>query len=828
MRKQVFNITGMSCAACQANITKNIEKLDGIKNTQVNLITNKMSVEFDEDKVSEEKIINTVISIGYGASLESASDNVNPVYNKINEKDKTRKIKLVISIILLFPLMYLAMGHMIGLPMPKLFTAEENILISPFTQFLITMVVVLLNKHFYISGFKALVKKSPNMDTLVSIGSGAALVYGIVSLYIMMNAQGSGDTNTLHHYAHNLYFESSAMILTLVSLGKYLEARSKSKTSDAISKLINLAPKTATVIRNSETKVISVDNIIEGDVIIVKPGDIIPVDGNITEGYGNVDQSAITGESVPVEKNTGDSVISATVNKNGSFKMIATRVGKNTTLSQIIKLVEEAGSSKAPIARLADKVSGIFVPVVIGISLITMIIWLLLGYDFEFVLNLSISVLVISCPCALGLATPVAIMVGTGKAAEHGILIKSAESLEQLKSIDTIIFDKTGTLTQGKPSVTDVIIIDSNLNEKDLLKYAAIAEKGSNHPFAKAITEKAGNLPDIEADNFKMIPGGGIEADINGIHWTGGNLDFAKTIAPIEDNITDKVFALSNEGKTPLLFTKDGKIAGLIAVADTIRPEAPSVIKDFNKLGIKTIMLTGDNKLTAKKIGEHLGITDIISDVLPGDKEAHVRELQNSGKIVAMVGDGINDAPALTRAHIGIAIGKGTDIAIESADIVLIKDSLEDILTAVKLSKKVIRNIKTNLFWAFFYNIIGIPLAAGVFYPAFGLLLSPMIGSLAMSLSSLFVVSNALRLRYFEKNKKKGSDNMKKVLTINGMMCNHCKATVEKVLSQIDGVSSCEVDLGKKTATVGLTKEVDDNLLMEVIKEAGFEPVSFK
>ncbi len=821
MKQQTFNITGMTCAACQANITKNVSKLEGVDNLQVNLLTGKMSLSYDEAKTSEERIIETVISIGYGAS--TGSSEVTPP----KKENSSKLVKLIISLILLLPLMYISMGSMLGLPMPEIFTAEETLLISPFTQLLITSVVIIINKDFFISGIKALIKKSPNMDTLVSVGSFSAYIYGIIAIYIMMYAQGHGDAETLHNYAHNLYFESSAMILSLVSLGKYLEARSKSKTTDAIKKLINLAPKTATVIRNGEAKIISADHLVEGDVIVIKPGDIIPADGIILEGFGHIDQSAITGESIPVDKDIGDTVISATVNKNGSFNIKATKVGKNTTLSKIIELVENAGNSKAPIARLADKVSGIFVPIVMGISLLTLIIWLLSGYDFEFALNTAVSVLVISCPCALGLATPVAIMVGTGKAAEYGILIKSAESLEQLHLINTVVFDKTGTLTKGKPEVTEVLITDSNFTEEKLVTFAALTEKGSNHPLALAISEKAEILPDTKVDNFKLVQGG-VEADIEGKHYTCGNIDFTKTVTLISDEILTTVKSLSDQGKTPLLFTENGKMAGIIAVADTIRPEAVSVIKKLNSSGIETVMLTGDNKNTAEAIGKMLGISQIISDVYPQDKDEHIRMLQEKGKKVLMVGDGINDAPALVRSDVGIAIGAGTDIAVDSADIVLIKNSLEDIYTAILLSKKVIRNIKTNLFWAFFYNILGIPLAAGCLYPAFGILLNPMIGSFAMSLSSLCVVTNALRLRYFNNCKKKGNDSMKKVLTINGMACNHCKATVEKVLGNIDGVASCEVDLKKKTATVELTKDVDDSIMMDAVKDAGFEPVSCK
>ncbi len=831
MKKQIFNITGMSCAACQANITKNVNKINGIINTDVNLISNKMTVEFDETKTSEAEIINTVISIGYGAQLSDGSKTkLNSYQAEITQKNNSTLVKLIISLLLLLPLMYLSMGPMVGLNLPENIGITTNPLFSPFTQLLITMIIVILNKHFYISGIKALIKKSPNMDSLVSIGSEAALLYGVFTFYLMLNAQVSSNTELLHHYSHNLYFESAAMILTLVSLGKFLEKRSKAKTTDSISKLINLAPKTVNVIRNDVQVTILAQELIKGDIVIIKPGDILPADGIIIQGSGTLDQSAITGESIPVDKFPGDNVTSATTNKNGYFTFEATKVGEDSTLSQIIKLVEEAGNSKAPIARLADKISGIFVPFVLGISLVTAIIWLLTTKNFEFSLDCAISVLVISCPCALGLATPVAIMVGTGKAAESGILIKSAESLEVLGKINTVVLDKTGTLTTGIPKVTDIILYNDKYTEIEFINLVAALESGSNHPLAVAITKEAGDLTSHTIKNFINIPGNGIKGEILGQNWCGGNLKFIKTLIDSQQEISwaeESITSLSSQGKTPLIFAENNKIIGIIAVADTLREETTEVIRSLKAMNIEPVMLTGDNSRTAKHIADNAGILTVISDVLPQDKDSEIQKLQQSGKIVAMVGDGINDAPALLRSDIGIAIGAGTDIAIDSADIILIKSSLEDMLTSIKLSKKVMNNIKMNLFWAFFYNILGIPLAAGVLYPVLGLKLSPMIGALAMSLSSICVVANALRLRYFN-NKKKGIKKMKKELKINGMACNHCKATVEKVLSGLEGVESCEVDLKKKTATLELSKDIDDSILMNTVKEAGFEPVSCK
>ena len=834
MKTEKFSITGMTCAACQANITRCVSKLEGVESVSVSLLGNTMTVEYNENQLDEQAIESAVDRIGYGAAL-IAGESVRPSVpspaslSENQQKTADRKRKgLITSIVLVLLLMYIAMGPMIGLPLPGIFSGMENVLLSPFTQLLLTLAVVIINKHFFISGLKGLLRRAPNMDTLVSIGAGAALIYGVFAIYRMMYAMGHGDAETLHQYAHSLYFESCAMILTLVSLGKYLESRSKAKTTGALEKLIRLTPKTATVLRNGSPTVIPSEEVQKEDILVIKPGDSIPVDGTVVTGHGLVDQAAITGESIPVEKNPGDTVISATINKNGTFTFRASRVGKETTLAQIIQLVEDAGNSKAPIARLADKISGIFVPVVIAIALITAILWLVTGHSFEFALNCAISVLVISCPCALGLATPVAIMVGTGKAAEYGILMKSAESLEQLHSIDTVVLDKTGTITTGHPTVTDIIVLDGKMSRQDLLRLAAAMEAGSEHPLAEAVLKKAREeaIEFPPAEDFRAYPGKGVSALVDGKQCFAGNMAFLAENGVILADAGELHTALDQlavSGKTPLIFITEGKPAGIIAVADRIKDTSRSAIRQLQNMKLNIVMLTGDNRLTAEALGKELGISEIISQVLPAEKEACIRKLQDRGRKVAMVGDGINDAPALIRADVGIAVGAGTDIAIDSADIVLMKDSLEDIVTAVKLSKAVIRNIHMNLFWAFFYNILGIPLAAGVLYPAFGLLLSPMIGSAAMSISSVSVVVNALRLRYF---KRKDLKNMKKVIVVNGMSCSHCQMHVQKALEAIEGVADVRVDLETKEATVTLSKDVSDSILIAAVSESGYEPVS--
>ena len=876
MKKEKYNVTGMTCAACQANVTRCVQKLDGVEEVNVNLLSGQMTVDYDETKLDSAAIAQAVEGIGYGASSADApSDTKSGGFrsewevrqSRAREEQHSMKVRLVASIVLLIPLMYVAMGSMMGLPVPGILTGMENAMISALTQLILTMPILVLNRKFYKVGLKALVKRAPNMDSLVAIGSGASLVYGLFAMYRMAWGFGHQDMAVVHEYAHALYFESSAMILTLVTVGKYLEARSRSKTSDALGKLVDLAPKTAVIIKNGQEMTVPAEQVAAGDIVVIRPGESIPVDGVVTEGAGYVDQAAITGESIPVEKMPADTVISATINKNGTFRFRASKVGEDTTLSQIIRLVDEAGNSKAPIARLADKVSGIFVPVVIGIAILTAIVWIVAGQDFEFALSNAIAVLVISCPCALGLATPVAIMVGTGKAAEYGILIKSAESLENLHSIDTVILDKTGTITSGHPEVTDIEVLDPSMSPEEFLSRAAALEAGSEHPLAQAVVEKAkgDGVSSVQAEDFQARTGRGVSARISGKTWLAGNLAFMeeeKAMGPEQETalVREKMGQYASQGKTPLLFVRDGQAAGIIAVADTIRETSRAAIRKFKEMGLTVVMLTGDNKVTAEAIRKELDIAEAVSDVLPTEKEACVRSWQEKGHKVAMVGDGINDAPALTRADIGIAIGAGTDIAIDSADVVLMKDSLQDVVTAIELSRAVVRNIHMNLFWAFFYNVLGIPVAAGALFPAFGLRLSPMIGSAAMSLSSVCVVTNALRLRFFKpalggqadgsakaeedrektdstedipersgvdnKEDEKGMVTMKKTLVVEGMMCEHCKMHVEKALAGVAGVDSAQVDLEKKTATVSLTEDVADQVLMDAVKEAGYEPVS--
>lgn len=864
MKTEKYNVTGMTCAACQANVTRCVQKLDGVEDVNVSLLANQMTVSYDEHKLRPENIISAVEGAGYGASsMEKALEKDNGFRGEWQLRKKqaedsrqSMKKRLIYSVVLLVPLMYIAMGSMLGLPVPGFFTGTQNALVSALAQLLLTVPIIFINRHFYQFGFKALFHGAPNMDSLVAIGSGAALVYGLFAMFRMAYGFGHGDMELVHEYAHALYFESAAMILTLVTVGKYLEARSKAKTSDALDKLMDLAPKTAVVLRNGEEVTIPAEQVAAGDIVVIRPGEGIPVDGVVIKGHGYVDQAAITGESIPVEKNPGDTVISATINKNGSFQFQASKVGEDTTLSQIIRLVDEASNSKAPIARLADKVSGIFVPVVIGIAIVTAVVWMAVGEGFEFALSNAISVLVISCPCALGLATPVAIMVGTGKAAEMGILIKSAESLENLHNVDTIVLDKTGTITSGKPAVTDIVPLTAELNGEELLILAASAEMGSEHPLAQAIVDraKAEKLPLIQAESFEAESGRGIRAKVDGKDILAGNAVFMEENRLLDGadagTASERARALAQEGKTPLIFAQDGKLIGIIAVADTIRESSRAAIKRFAKMGLKVVMLTGDNKVTAEAIRKELNINEAITDVLPTQKEAHIRALQEQGHKVAMVGDGINDAPALTRSDVGIAIGAGTDIAIESADVVLMKDSLNDVAAAIQLSRAVVRNIHMNLFWAFFYNILGIPLAAGVLFPVFGWRLSPMIGSAAMSLSSVCVVTNALRLRFF-KDKDKIPDNeendgtiekqeaitadeaeekgeilMTKIIKVEGMMCAHCQAHVFKALSAVEGVQKVEVSLEDKQAVVTLAKDVADQILMDAVTEAGYTPVS--
>ncbi|MBR5514873.1 MAG: heavy metal translocating P-type ATPase [Clostridia bacterium] len=833
MEKAKFNVTGMTCAACSANVEKRVKRIKGIERVEVNLLSNSMSVDFDPALTNEGEIIAAVCEIGYRASrreLHNKKESDKSDSTKAEQKNMLKRF--LVSVLLILPLMYVSMGHMLHLPMPSFFTGTQNALAGAITQMLISTAVIFINRKFFVLGSKALIKCSPNMDTLVMIGSGASYIYGIIVIYRMVYALGNGDMEAVAVHSHDLYFESAAMILTLVTLGKYLEARSKAKTTSAIDKLMDLSPKTATVQRGETEVTVAVSDIVKGDIVVVKPGESVAVDGIIISGSGYIDQSAVTGESIPVEKKAGDQVISATINKNGTFRFEASRVGEETTIAQIIRMVEEASSTKAPIARLADKISGIFVPAVMLIALFTSIVWLALGYSFDFAFSLAISVLVISCPCALGLATPVAIMAGTGKAAQYGILVKSAEALENLCNIDTVVLDKTGTVTRAEPSVTDIYCISCNENE--LLKNAYTLESQSEHPLANAICRyaKEHGIICFEAKKFNAVSGRGVSASTDDGMIYGGNAAFMEEQGiAVPGNLAEKY---AKEGKTPLYFAKNKEISGIIAVADKVRDESVEAIAALKKKGIYTVMLTGDNSITANAVHEIAETDEVIADVMPKDKEATIQKLQQRGKRVAMVGDGINDAPALTRADVGIAIGAGTDIAIDSADIVLMKSSLLDLLCALELGKKVMNNIRMNLFWAFFYNVLGIPLAAGVLFIPFGLKLEPMIGAAAMSLSSVCVVSNALRLYGF-KNKyqkeiliEREDVKMEKVIKIEGMMCMHCKAHVERALLETEGVCDVRVDLEAKTATVSMENEIANELLSNAITAQGYTVLDIK
>ena len=834
--KQKFDITGMSCSACSAAVERSVKKLDGIRSVEVSLLTNSMTAEFDETVTDVSAIISAVESAGYGADVQGNTVKKDKEKKPADSALREMKTRLIVSFACLIPLMYIAMGHMISLPLPSFLEGVNNGVSFAFSQFLLTLPVMYVNRKYYINGFRALLKKSPNMDSLVATGSLAAIIYGIYSVFAIAGSIGKGDTSAASALIHNLYFESGAMILTLITLGKFFEAKSKNKTSEAISKLIALTPDSAVVERDGKTIEIPVENVRIGDTVIVKSGASIPVDGTVISGCGAVDESAITGESIPAEKIVGDTVTGGTVNKSGYFKFTAEKIGEDTALSKILHLVEEASSSKAPIAKLADKVSGIFVPSVMVIAAVTFIIWIILKKDFSIALDMAVSVLVISCPCALGLATPTAIMVGTGKGASNGILIRSAESLETAHKINTVVLDKTGTVTQGKPSVTDIFVAEG-CTENELLTAAYSLEKLSEHPLSVAVCEKAektGTKPEA-ATGFVNMPGQGITATVGGETVTAGNIILMNTINADISEYTDTSDRLAREGKTPLFFAKGKKLLGIIAVADTIKETSREAVQSFREMGIDVIMLTGDNEKTAKHIGEKAGIDNIISDVLPDGKEEVIRRLQSEGRTVAMIGDGINDAPALTRADVGIAIGAGTDIAIESADIVLMKSDLNDAVGAIRLSKAVIRNIKQNLFWAFFYNTLGIPLAAGVLFIPLGIRLSPMIGAACMSMSSVCVVSNALRLRFFrykkepikEAHTEERTIEMKKTIYIDGMMCHHCTGRVDKVLNALEGVKA-EVSLEDKCAYVTLEKDYSDAELKTIIENEGYTVTDIK
>ncbi|WP_419023828.1 heavy metal translocating P-type ATPase [Emergencia sp.] len=842
--KEKFKVTGMTCSACSSRVEKTVSKLEGTDEVSVNLLTGTMQVTYDDNLIDDGKIIQAVERAGYGASVDSgeaaakkSNDASEEASKAAFDEAKLMKRRLIWSVILLVPLMYVSMGHMLtGKHMPD----------QPLTMVLLQVVflipIVVLNKKYFLKGFPSLFRGSPNMDSLIAMGSAAAIVYGVFAIFRMTTGYETGNMDLVHRYAGDIYFESAAMILTLITVGKYLETRSKGKTSQAIEKLMNLAPKTAHVERNGVEMEIPSGELTIGDVLVVRPGESIAADGEIISGTTSIDESAITGESIPVEKQPGDKAVSATINKTGFIKVRCEKVGEDTTISQIIRLVDEASASKAPIARMADKIAGIFVPVVIGIAIVAAVIWIIAGAGFEFALSIGISVLVISCPCALGLATPVAIMVGTGKGAENGILIKSGEALETAHSVDTVVMDKTGTITEGKPKVTDVINFD--IDEKKLIEIAAGLESGSEHPLAEAVMEHAGvkGIRPAEAENFEAVFGRGIKASIGGKAYLAGNAALMGEAGIDTGSIQKTLDDLADQGKTPLIFARADKVIGVIAVADVEKVSSREAIEAFADMKIDVVMLTGDNKRTAEALRKRLHIPKVIAEVLPSDKEKHIAALQAEGHKVAMIGDGINDAPALAKADVGIAIGAGTDVAIESADAVLMRNDLLDAVTAVRLSKSVIKNIKENLFWAFFYNTIGIPLAAGVLYPMFELKLSPMFGAAAMSLSSVCVVLNALRLKRFKVKRSpaqeaareqmivtsesagepRRNEEMKYELMIQGMMCGHCQKHVNDALSAMEGVSAVEVNLDSGIAAVTAEREISMDAFASVIEDAGY------
>lgn len=831
MEKLKFDIIGMTCSSCASHVNRAVSKLKGVKNVNVNLLLNNMEVEFDNKILKSDDIIQAVEKAGYGASLDGNKKESNKDTENKNEKNnlKLLKRKLIVSICFLIPLMYIAMHHMLPTPrfISNIFDGDDNIFTAVFTQFLLLIPIVYINRTYFSSGFKKIFMKSPNMDSLIAIGSTASIVYGLVSMYVIGYGISTQNHELVHRYSMNIYFESAGTILTLITLGKYLEEKQKGKTGDAIKKLINLVPKKVTVIRNNNEFVIDTKDALNDDILVIKPGENIAVDGIVVHGTTTVDESSITGESIPVQKVIGDVVTSGTTNLHGMIRIQATKVGEDTTVSNIIKLVKEASSTNAPISRLADRVSLVFVPIVIGISIISCILWLISGQSLEFALNIAICVLVIACPCALGLATPVAIMVGTGVGAKHGILIKSAESLETLHLVDTVVLDKTGTITYGKPVVTDVI---SFTNNNDLLKIAGSLEKNSEHPLSTAILNKIKEekIGTLDVSDFKVIPGKGICGKILKKEYICGNLKFlTENNVNVNNEISLVVDNLQNDAKTVLYVADKISIIGIIAVKDVVKPSSYLMIKKLNKMGIDSVMITGDNKYVANSIAKEVGIKKVVSDVLPDDKEKEVRKLQDDGKKVAFVGDGINDSPALARADVGIAIGNGTDIAIESADVVLMKNDLMEVITSIKLSKKVISNIKMNLFWAFFYNSVGIFIASGILYPKFGITLSPMIGALAMSLSSVCVVTNALRINKFkvkyEEERKMEKKIYEKNVYIEGMSCNHCKMSVEKALKSIDGVENVVVKLDDKKASITSTKSINNDEIKKVIEDIGFE-----
>ena len=893
--KERYHVTGMSCSACSSHVEKAVNKLENVEKASVNLLTETMDVTYDETKITSAEIIDAVVKAGYGASVmtegsvagaggqstsgnagstgKSTADGKQELQQKLDADARAMKWRLGISIGFLIPLMYVSMHHMLkewfGIPVPAFIVntmhGNANAMNFALTQFLLLLPILYVNRKFFSVGFKTLAHRSPNMDSLIAIGAGAAILYGIFAIYRIGYAMGHGDMAVVHQYAHDLYFESAGTILTLITIGKYLETKSKGKTSEAITKLLNLAPKTVTAVRDGVEQVVDAADVEKGEIFLVKPGESVAVDGIVLEGKSSFDESAITGESIPVPKQEGDTIVSASINKSGLIRAKATKVGEDTTIAQIIRLVEEASSSKAPIAKMADKIAGVFVPAVITIALITGVIWLISGATFEFAMSTAIAVLVISCPCALGLATPVAIMVGTGKGAENGILIKSGDALETAHQIDTVVLDKTGTITQGKPVVTDIICAaGKNADKTQLLQIAGSLEKGSEHPLAEAIVNYCvtNNISLEKVTDFNALFGKGIEGTVSGTHYYAGNEKMMEEKGiSLSTEQKNQIQALAKQGRTPLLFADEKQFLGIVAVADVVKPTSKEAVQKFRNYGIHVIMLTGDNEVTAQAIKEQVGIDEVIAGVLPTQKEEKISALKQAGHKVAMIGDGVNDAPALASADVGIAIGAGTDVAIESADIVLMKNDLLDAVGAVKLSKAVIRNIKENLFWAFFYNSIGIPLAAGVLYPLFQIKLNPMFGAAAMSLSSVCVVSNALRLRWVKlhdakktqidphqdvaactiadinqhnaldnniksTNNDKGESTMTTTISIEGMMCAHCQAHVEKALKEVAGVTEVTVSLENKNAVV--TGDASVEALKQAVVDAGYEVTDVK
>ena len=828
-----YSVTGMSCAACSAHVEKAVSAVSGVESVSVSLLTNSMAVEGSADS---DAVIAAVQKAGYGASLKGAEDKNKTASSKEaadgleDRETPVLRRRLIASVVFLIPLMYVSMGHVMwGWPVPD-FIAKSHLVIG-LIELLFTVIVMVINKKFFVNGFTALIRRSPNMDTLVALGAGAAFGYSTYALFAMAYAADMGNFAAEHMYMHEFYFESAAMILALITVGKMLEARSKGKTTDALKSLMRLAPKLATVVRDGAEVSVPVEEVKKGDIFVVRPGESIPVDGVVLEGFGAVDESALTGESIPVDKQEGASVSAATINRSGFLKCEATRVGEDTTLSQIIQMVSDAAATKAPIAKAADKVSGIFVPVVIGIAAVTVAVWLIAGGGIGTALGRGIAVLVISCPCALGLATPVAIMVGSGVGAKGGILFKTAAALEAAGRTQIVALDKTGTITKGEPRVTDIITAEE-ITESELLRLAYALEVKSEHPLAGAVVVycEDNSVELSESEAFKAESGSGVSAVIDGVSSQGGNYAFISGFAEIEPELRTKAESLAEDGKTPLYFAKDGKLYGIIAVSDVIKEDSPDAIKRMKAMGLRVVMLTGDNEKTANAIGAQSGVDEVIAGVLPDGKEEVVRGLLAKGK-VAMVGDGINDAPALTRADVGIAIGAGADVALDAADVVLMKSSLSDVPAAIHLGRKVLRNIHENLFWAFIYNIIGIPVAAGVFYPLFGWKLNPMFGAAAMSLSSFCVVTNALRLNFVrlhgrnisQNNESEKEDSMKKTITVTGMMCEHCEMRVKKALEELPQVASASPDHKNNSVEVVLESEIDDDDLRAAIENEGYK-----